>query len=235
MSLEAGSGTRATRNSDAPNVRQREAYHPALRRARRGNALFRLALLPGFSSLQGRLRALSACFHSFLQLGSVQDELTHRRPTKDYMSQDRVVRLFRQMVAAVQVMHRSSPPFAHRYAEPGVASINPYRDIKPANFLFDGSDSVLLIDFGSVTQCPIKIDDARQSQIMMDEVAELCSMPYRAPELFTCEIGSTIDQSIDIWVCCTFNGNSFLCFSHWDVFCTHWPTSALHLMKVCKG
>lgn len=140
------------------------------------------------------------------------------------------------MVAAVQVMHRSSAPFAHRYAQPGRASANPYRDIKPANFLFDANDSVLLIDFGSVTQCPIHIGDARQSQIMLDEVAELCSMPYRAPELFTCEIGSTIDQSIDIWVCLLiFNANSLQCFSHWDASYTHWHTSALHLMKVGKS
>lgn len=37
---------------------------------------------------------------------------------------------------------------------------------------------------------------------MLDESAEVATMTYRAPELFTCEIGTIIDQSIDIWVCC---------------------------------
>lgn len=35
---------------------------------------------------------------------------------------------------------------------------------------------------------------------MLDESAEVATMTYRAPELFTCEIGTIIDQSIDIWV-----------------------------------
>lgn len=36
--------------------------------------------------------------------------------------------------------------------------------------------------------------------VIKDEAAELCSMPYRAPELFVCAVGSVIDQSVDIWV-----------------------------------
>lgn len=35
---------------------------------------------------------------------------------------------------------------------------------------------------------------------MLDEASEMSTMPYRAPELFTCEIGTIIDQSVDIWV-----------------------------------
>lgn len=78
---------------------------------------------------------------------------------------------------------------------------------------------MLLIDFGSVTQCPIHIGDARQSQIMLDEVAELCSMPYRAPELFTCEIGSTIDQSIDIWsLGCVLYALAYFCSPFDEVY-----------------
>ena len=34
----------------------------------------------------------------------------------------------------------------------------------------------------------------------MDDCAENCSMPYRAPELFSCDIGTRIDERTDLWV-----------------------------------
>lgn len=47
---------------------------------------------------------------------------------------------------------------------------------------------------------PIHIGDARESQLRRDEAAEMSSMPYRAPELFTCEIDSDVTVAVDIWV-----------------------------------
>lgn len=66
--------------------------------------------------------------------------------------------------------------------------------------LLQSEDHILLTDFGSATECPIYIDNAKQSRLMLDEASELCTMPYRAPELFTCETGTVVDQSVDIWV-----------------------------------
>ncbi|VDL69345.1 unnamed protein product [Nippostrongylus brasiliensis] len=58
----------------------------------------------------------------------------------------------------------------------------------------------------SVDRAPIRIDTARDQQHAIDEAAELCSMPYRAPELFNCEIGTVITESTDLWSlgCCLY-------------------------------
>ncbi|VDD86872.1 unnamed protein product [Enterobius vermicularis] len=73
------------------------------------------------------------------------------------------------------------------------------RDLKPGNILFSNDDQPILMDFGSCCECPIYIKDYKDSRFQLDEASELCSMPYRAPELFTCEISSVIDCAIDIW------------------------------------
>ncbi|EJW82005.1 other/NAK/MPSK protein kinase [Wuchereria bancrofti] len=123
---------------------------------------------------------------TFYKRGSLQHELTNRRPCYDYIAEERVIRLFLQIISAVKLMHSSSPPIAHR-------------DIKPANVLLSDDDRPILMDFGSCFSCPIIINDGKDSRMQLDEAGELCSMPYRAPELFVCEVGSTIDQSVDIW------------------------------------
>ncbi|VDK77175.1 unnamed protein product [Onchocerca ochengi] len=134
---------------------------------------------------------------NFYERGSLQDELTDRRPCCDYINEERVIRLFLQIASAINFMHSSSPPIAHR-------------DIKPANVLLSGNDRPILMDFGSCFACPIIINDGNDSRmqlasfcytfvLLLDEAGELCSMPYRAPELFVCEVGSIIDQSVDIW------------------------------------
>lgn len=66
--------------------------------------------------------------------------------------------------------------------------------------MLQSENHVLLTDFGSAVECPIHIVESKQSQLMLDEASEICTMPYRAPELFTCATGTTIDHSVDIWV-----------------------------------
>ncbi|CAJ0580927.1 unnamed protein product, partial [Mesorhabditis spiculigera] len=53
---------------------------------------------------------------------------------------------------------------------------------------------------------PVSITNSREMQMAVDDAAENCSMPYRAPELFSCEIGCVIDKSVDIWAlgCCLY-------------------------------
>lgn len=72
--------------------------------------------------------------------------------------------------------------------------------MKPANLLLQEENFILLTDFGSACYCPIQIENGQQSRKLLDEAAELCTMPYRAPELYTCETGTVVDQSVDIWV-----------------------------------
>lgn len=123
---------------------------------------------------------------TFYKRGSLQDELTNRRPFCDYIDEKRVINFFLQIASAVNFMHSSTPPIAHR-------------DIKPANILISDEDRPVLTDFGSSFVCPVIICDGKESRMQLDEAGELCSMPYRAPELFVCNIGSKIDQSVDIW------------------------------------
>ena len=56
------------------------------------------------------------------------------------------------------------------------------------------------MDFGSSGPLRIEAKTSRDAQLIQDEAAEHCSMPYRAPELFHVSTGDIIDQSIDIWV-----------------------------------
>uniref|UniRef100_A0A914DWV6 Protein kinase domain-containing protein n=1 Tax=Acrobeloides nanus TaxID=290746 RepID=A0A914DWV6_9BILA len=118
--------------------------------------------------------------------GSLYDELLRRSKTKNFMELSLVLSLFSQMCSAVSYLHHARPAIAHR-------------DIKPGNFLFEKSNYISLIDFGSCMQCPVHIADGRKSRQMIDESAEFCSMTYRPPELFTCEIGTTLSEKIDIW------------------------------------
>uniref|UniRef100_A0A914HBI8 non-specific serine/threonine protein kinase n=1 Tax=Globodera rostochiensis TaxID=31243 RepID=A0A914HBI8_GLORO len=122
----------------------------------------------------------------YCKIGSLNDDLTHRSLSRDFMNQQRVLFLFLQICSAIEFLHNDRPPIAHR-------------DIKPANLMFRDERTLQLIDFGSATECPLRIEDARDSRRILDEAAELCTMPYRAPELFTCEIGAVIGESVDIW------------------------------------
>lgn len=122
----------------------------------------------------------------FCRMGSLQDELTQRRQNQNYMVRPRVLLLFRQICAALELLHTAKPPIVHR-------------DLKPANLMFRDERTLQLIDFGSATECPMRIRDARESRWMRDEAAENSTMPYRAPELFNCEIGTEIGLGVDIW------------------------------------
>lgn len=127
----------------------------------------------------------------YCRRGSVGDELLRRREKKDYLTQDAVVHIFIGMCSAVQALHQLG--YVHR-------------DLKVANVLRADDGTPMLTDFGSATTVPIRIDSAREQQRAIDEAAELCSMPYRAPELFDCQIGSEITVSADLWSlgCCLF-------------------------------
>ncbi|UMM22589.1 hypothetical protein L5515_003728 [Caenorhabditis briggsae] len=71
-------------------------------------------------------------------------------------------------------------------------------DIKPANILKSG-DEIRMIDFGSATKMPIEIKTSADHHKHKEDAEELCSMMYRAPELFNCEIGATLTTKVDVW------------------------------------
>uniref|UniRef100_A0A915CTG5 Protein kinase domain-containing protein n=1 Tax=Ditylenchus dipsaci TaxID=166011 RepID=A0A915CTG5_9BILA len=160
-------------------------------------------IMPLIGVSESRLASTSAIQFSLVfplcRIGSLQDELTSRKSCKDYISQDRILQLFHQVCLALEALHRAKPPIAHR-------------DLKPANLLFRDENCLLLTDFGSAIECPVRIENGKQSRIMLDEAAELCTMPYRAPELFTCEAGTVVDEKVDIWsLGCVLYALSFFC------------------------
>ncbi|KAK6746050.1 hypothetical protein RB195_012271 [Necator americanus] len=127
----------------------------------------------------------------FCKKGSIGDDLLRRRSSNDHLGQEQVVCIFHGLCSAVRAVHRLG--YVHR-------------DLKVANVLRADDGTPLLTDFGSAARVPIRIDNARDQQHVIDEAAELCSMPYRAPELFDCHIGTVITEAADLWSlgCCLY-------------------------------
>ncbi|CAD6187859.1 unnamed protein product [Caenorhabditis auriculariae] len=127
--------------------------------------------------------------------GNLADELGRRRENSEWLDQLQVLTYFVEVCSVVEFLHAKS--IAHR-------------DLKTANILIGDDGRGLLTDFGSCGRVPRLVENSRQHQEYLDEAAELCSMPYRAPELFTCEVGSMITDRVDIWSlgCCLYA----LCF-----------------------
>ena len=75
-----------------------------------------------------------------------------------------------------------------------------FSDIKTGNILLSNDDIPVLMDFGSCCIARQSISDTRISRRCIDDAAELSTMSYRAPELFTFEVGCCIDERSDIWV-----------------------------------
>lgn len=119
------------------------------------------------------------------------------------MMKESNIRLYmKQLCEALSFMHSGQPSIAHRFVLfilYGILSTL-FRDVKPANLLLKSMDHLVLTDFGSAVMVPVEISNASESLTLNDEHAELCTMPYRAPELFTCEVGSVYDDSVDTWV-----------------------------------
>ncbi|KAK9478777.1 kinase-like domain-containing protein [Lipomyces japonicus] len=80
-----------------------------------------------------------------------------------------------------------------------------HRDIKPANIMISQTELPVLMDLGSCTKARISITSRHQALELQDVAAEVCTMPYRAPELFDVKTNTTIDEGVDIWsLGCTF-------------------------------
>lgn len=93
------------------------------------------------------------------------------------------LKYFSGIVSAIEELH--SLEYAHL-------------DIKPANIMKYG-DEIKMIDFGSATKMPIEIKTPADHHKHKEDAEELCSMMYRAPELFNCEIGSALTTAVDVW------------------------------------
>uniref|UniRef100_A0A8R1EUJ6 non-specific serine/threonine protein kinase n=3 Tax=Caenorhabditis japonica TaxID=281687 RepID=A0A8R1EUJ6_CAEJA len=50
-----------------------------------------------------------------------------------------------------------------------------------------------------ISRMPLEIQTSADHRKYREDAEELCSMMYRAPELFSCEIGSTLTSAVDVW------------------------------------
>jgi serine/threonine kinase 16 len=71
----------------------------------------------------------------------------------------------------------------------------------------DDGVAPILMDFGSCMKARIPIENRSQALIQQDTAAEHSTMAYRAPELFDVKTGTTLDEKVDIWVCCLFQSS----------------------------
>lgn len=84
-----------------------------------------------------------------------------------------------------------------------------HRDVKPGNIMIsDSGTSPILMDLGSLAPSPLHITSRALALQTQDLAAEHSTLPYRAPELFDTQVGSTIDTKVDIW---SFGCTLFAC------------------------
>jgi serine/threonine kinase 16 len=112
--------------------------------------------------------------------GTVFDQIR----TQGRMGERAALRLFRSLCSSVHKIH--SCGLAHR-------------DIKPHNILMTDHGNPILMDFGSCAEVPIRITSRQQAIMLQDEAQQLCSQPYRAPELFDVASDTEINETLDVW------------------------------------
>lgn len=97
-----------------------------------------------------------------------------------------VLTSFRQVCAAVNVLHNHEPRFVHF-------------DLKPDNILMTEGGDPLLIDFNSVRAADCAIKTRTDALSLSEAAASFCTISYRAPELFDPPRGTTLDTRTDVW------------------------------------
>lgn len=120
--------------------------------------------------------------------GSLQELGGGREPLE-------AMQTFLQVAKALENLHNHEPPHAHR-------------DVKPGNVLVRLSnqeegdrkvEKVVLTDLGSCRPARMYIRSRRDALYLMEDAAQRCTAPYRAPELFDVSSHCDVDERIDVW------------------------------------
>jgi len=106
------------------------------------------------------------------------------------------------------------PPLAHRYGGRASGSVCVWyshavlccalvggdSDLKPGNVLLSNDGDAVLMDLGSAFAARQPLSSHREAMALQERCEELCTMSYRAPELFEVFAGSVVDERTDVWV-----------------------------------
>uniref|UniRef100_S4RAV0 non-specific serine/threonine protein kinase n=1 Tax=Petromyzon marinus TaxID=7757 RepID=S4RAV0_PETMA len=120
----------------------------------------------------------------YYQRGTLWDELEKLRNKHSFMTEERIVGIFRGICSGLKDIHDKG--FAHR-------------DLKPTNVLLSDEDVPVLMDLGSMEKARIEIKNSREAMALQVTRAVRCTISYRAPELFTVPSHCIIDARTDIW------------------------------------
>ncbi|KAN0045108.1 hypothetical protein ACTA71_006636 [Dictyostelium dimigraforme] len=144
--------------------------------------------------------------------GTLQDLIDNQRTTygkdtkKPLFKEKTCLEFFLKVCQAIQVFHNHSPPLAHRDIKPGNIALQNLRrpSINNSNSNNDDNDSdieaiPIIMDFGSVGEARIKIENRKDALSLQDEVEQNTTPFYRAPELFDIPSDCQIDERIDVW------------------------------------
>ncbi|KAL0268042.1 UNVERIFIED_CONTAM: hypothetical protein PYX00_010125 [Menopon gallinae] len=122
----------------------------------------------------------------YYKRGTLHDELQKRSILKKPFEPSEVLEMFLKICNGVKAFHQLKEPLAHR-------------DLKTANILLDTDFTPVIMDLGSATGARMDIKNLSDAQSLQDLAAERCSMPYRAPELFSVTPHTSVDERTDIW------------------------------------
>lgn len=92
-----------------------------------------------------------------------------------------------------------------------------HRDVCPRNILLHNGRTPVVTDFGSVSAARVKILNRSQALALQEEATTKSSMPFRAPELWSCDPGQEITEAVDTWslgctlYACAFGYSPFEC------------------------
>ncbi|KAI8872238.1 kinase-like protein [Ramicandelaber brevisporus] len=156
--------------------------------------------------------------------GSLMNMIYRNMVENTHMPESRVLELFSGICEGVLAMHTYTAKTPEETAQatrmhqviaencPEYAQSHPatdengqllfpcaHRDIKPGNVLLSDDGVPVLMDLGSADVARQWVGDRSQALTLQDDAAQLCSMPYRAPELFDVKPEAVIDEAVDIW------------------------------------
>uniref|UniRef100_A0A2C9K6T6 non-specific serine/threonine protein kinase n=1 Tax=Biomphalaria glabrata TaxID=6526 RepID=A0A2C9K6T6_BIOGL len=122
----------------------------------------------------------------YYRKGTLQNRIDTMKLKGEHFNEDMIWKLMLGICQGIKAIHDHKPPYAHR-------------DIKPDNVMTEEDGTPVVMDLGSAAPAQLEIKTAREASSLQDLAAERCSMLYRAPELFTVETNTSIDERTDIW------------------------------------